>query len=235
MRKYWAVLLPITALALAGCKVGLDTNTFSDESTVSAAIDHVDIDSDSGSVTVEVGGGSTTVRRHVQYGDTKPGSTTSVSGRTLRLNGCGDGCSVDYQVRVPAGTYVTGSAASGSLQLDGVASVDVHADSGSVRVQHVDGRVRAVTESGSVDVGDVRGGVDVSADSGDVHVSTSAPCDVSARTSSGSVHVDVAAGAYRVSTESGDGHAKVAVPNSPSAAHSLRVSTDSGSIDVGSH
>jgi hypothetical protein len=251
-RRAAALALPVTlaALALTACRF-TETNQFSDDHSMSASVNRVNVADSVGDVTIEVGSGPTTVHRVVHYGDTKPGGTASVSGRTLELASCGDNCAVDYRIRVPAGTKVTGSLSSGSLSLTGVASVDVHSDSGSIDVNGVRANVDATTDSGSVRAsgvgGDVTvrtqsGNVDVSglrgartsaqSSSGNVTVSTEAAQDVDARTSSGSVTLTVANGTYRVITSTGDGNADVRVPNNASGRHILRASSDNGTVTV---
>jgi hypothetical protein len=253
IRKTAAVALPVAvaALTLAGCKLNMENNDFSDDQTVSRSISRVNITDTVGDVTVEVGGRTTTVHREVHYGDHKPGATTSAAGHTLDLRSCGDDCSVDYTVRVPANTTVTGSVSSGSVSLTGVKSVNIRSEAGSITVSDVKAGVTATMDSGSVTAsgvgGDVTvrtqsGNIDLSglrgsrtsaqSSSGDISVSTAAAQDVDARTADGSVTLDVAAGSYRVTTSTGDGSAHVTVPNDPNGRHTLRASSDSGNVRV---
>lgn len=237
MDKNWgraAVVLPIAALALTACRVNVDMNSFSDDGTITAAINRIDVNSTAGSVTVEIGTGPTTVHRDVQYGSTKPGGTTSVSGHTLNLSSCGNGCSVDYRIRVPAGTSVAGSVSSGSLTLTSVASVNVRSDSGNITVDNVTGDINADASAGSIDIGNAGGNVHAATESGDVTVSTATARDVDAQTSSGAIRLSVAPGAYRVTASTGSGNADVTVPNSPNGQHTLHARTDSGNIHISS-
>jgi hypothetical protein len=110
----------------------------------------VDIDDGAGTVTINVGAGPTTVHRDVQYRDARPHTTATVAGSALDLGSCGDNCVVNYQVHVPAGTSVTGALSSGDLTVSNPADVNVHDDSGNVRVTGATGSVQAVTESGGV-------------------------------------------------------------------------------------
>jgi hypothetical protein len=244
----------LAGLALTACRLHPETNEFSDDHTMSRTIDRVNVADSVGDVTIEVGSGPAAVHRVVHYDDPKPGGTASVSGRTLTLGSCGDDCSVDYRIRVPAGTSVTGSISSGSLTVTGVASVDVHSDAGSIDLDGVRANVDATTDSGSVRAsgvgGDVTirtqsGNVDVSglrgartsaqSSSGNVTVSTGSAQDVDARTSSGSVTLTVADGTYRVIALTSDGKADVRIPNNANGRHVLRASSDSGNVTIGGH
>jgi Putative adhesin len=247
------VVLPVAlaALALTACRFDVADNQFSDDHTMSQSIDRVNVADAVGDVTIEVGSGPVTVHRDVHYRDAKPGSTASLAGQTLNIASCGNNCSVDYRIRVPQGTSVTGSLSSGSLSLTGVESADVRSESGSVDFNGVRANASATTESGSVRASGVggdlsvrteSGDVDVSglrgtrtsaqSSSGDVTVSTESAQDVDARTASGSVTLTVADGPYRVITSSNDDKADVRLPSDPGARHILRASSDSGQVTV---
>jgi hypothetical protein len=251
MKIKLALAVALAALALTACRFGAADNEFSDDNTMSQSIDRVNVADSVGDVTIEVGTGPVTVHRDVHYRDTKPGSTASLAGQTLNIVSCGNNCSVDYRIRVPEGTAVTGSLSSGSLSLTGVESADIRSESGSVDLNGVRANASATTESGSVRAsgigGDLAvrtesGDVDVSglrgtrtsaqSSSGDVTVSTESAQDVDVRTSSGTVTLTVADGPYRVIASSSGDDADVRLPSDPSARHILRASSDSGHVTV---
>jgi hypothetical protein len=249
--------LPVTlaalALALTACRFGGVDNEFTDDHTMSQSIDRVNVADSVGDVTISVGTGPVTVHRDVHYRDAKPGTTASLAGQTLNIASCGNNCSVDYRIRVPEGTSVTGSLSSGSLSLTGVESADIRSESGSVDLNGVRANASATTESGSVRASGVGGDLSVRTESGDVDVSglrgtrtsaqsasgdvtvsTESAQDVDARTSSGSVTLTVADGPYRVIASSRGDDADVRLPSDPSARHILRASSDSGRVTVSS-
>jgi Putative adhesin len=251
------VLSVAAAVTVAACDPAIiganhvDANHFSDTSTITQSINRVNVDDEAGTVTITVGAGPTTVHRDVRYRNARPDQTTTVAGHALDLASCGDNCVVDYRIQVPAGTSVAGSLASGDLTLTGVADVDVHANSGDVRVSRATGSVRAATESGNVEISGANGNVTATTDSGnidatglaggrasaqsesgDVRLTTNAAQDVAARSQSGAIFLTMAKGTYRVITSTESGNVDVATPNDPSGGHTLQASTESGDVRI---
>jgi hypothetical protein len=150
-----------------------------------------------------------------------------VEGETLVLpEGCGGwNCSIDFIVRVPDGTKVTGETASGTVSLDGVASVDLRVASGDVDVTNVAGSVAVETGSGTVEADQVRGDVTVHTKSGDIHVD-----DVNGkanlRANSGTINADNLRDTVDAEAQSGDVTVQLTAPAS------VRARASSGSIDV---
>lgn len=172
-------------------------------------------------------------------------------GDVLELADCGWGCSVSYDLVVPAGVRVEGSAGSGSVRVSGADAVDVEVGSGSIEARDVAGAVRASTNSGSVRlerVGgavtalsssgtvsgrDLAGPVDASSSSGDVDLTLTRPQNVHAVASSGDVDVTVPPGRYRIATEgTGDHEYPAAVVNDPAAPYRLELRSSSGDAVV---
>jgi hypothetical protein len=249
-------LLALGGIVLIG--VGLATafgwgwgSDFDNSATVSQAIRSVKLEGDSGSVKIRTGSGPSTVHEKVGYHwRSKPsGSFYRVDGDQLVLGSCGTNCSVDFDVVVPPGVPVTGKVDSGGLDIAGVASVDVHADSGHARVEDVSGAVKLQLDSGSIDLrnvgavqlhsdsgsitGDeVRGPVDVASSSGSVEFTLAQANDVKVKADSGSIELTVPGGPYRVQGGSDSGHRQIDVPTDGSAQHLLDLTTDSGSVTV---
>lgn len=249
-------LLALGGIVLIG--VGLATafgwgwgSDYQETGTVSQAIRGVKLAGDSGSVKIRTGSGPSTVRQEVSYHwRSKPtGPFYRVEGDQLVLGDCGANCSVDFEVVVPAGVPVTGGVDSGGLDIAGVSSVDVHADSGHARVEDVSGAVKLRLDSGSIDlrnVGavvlqsdsgsitghDVRGPVDVTSSSGSVEFTLAQANDVKVHAESGSVELAVPGGPYRVQGDSDSGHRDIGVQTDGSAQHVLDLTTESGSVTV---
>ncbi|GAB3140247.1 DUF4097 family beta strand repeat-containing protein [Amycolatopsis sp. NPDC004378] len=249
-------LLALGGIVLIG--VGLATafgwgwgSDFENTQTLSETIRSVKLEGDAGSVKIRTGTGPSTVHQKVDYHwRSKPGDTFyRVDGDQLVLTDCGTNCSVDFEVVVPAGVPVTGRVDSGGLDIAGVASVDVQADSGHARVEDVPGLVKLRMDSGGTDlrnVGEVqlhsdsggirgtgvRGPVDVTSSSGGVDFSLVQANNVTIKADSGSIDVRVPGGPYRVVGDSDSGHRSVDVPTDGSAPNTLDLTTDSGSVTV---
>ncbi|MEV6619359.1 DUF4097 family beta strand repeat-containing protein [Amycolatopsis sp. NPDC051106] len=249
-------LLALGGIVLIG--VGLATafgwgwgSDFQNTKTLSETIRSVKLEGDSGSVKIRTGTGSPTVHEKVSYHwRGKPGETFfRVDGDQLVLTDCGNNCSVDFEVVVPAGVPVTGRLDSGGLDVAGVASVDVQSDSGHARVEDVPGLVKLRLESGGIDLSDVgevqvhadsgsikgtgvRGPVDVTASSGSVDFTLAQANNVKIKADSGSVDVEVPGGPYRVVGDSDSGRRNIDVPTDGSAPNTLDLTTDSGSVTV---
>ena len=180
------------------------------------------------------------------------GAGHRVEGDRLVLDtGCGWNCGVEYWVTLPTPVPVRGELGSGSLDVDGMASVDARVGSGGVDVRKVDGPVRVDASSGSVSLAELGGDVEVRSSSGGVDASDlrgarftadvgsggvsarlTAPQSVDISTGSGGIDLDVPPGAYRVESDTGSGGEEIDVQRDPNAQRSLRVSTGSGSIQV---
>jgi hypothetical protein len=249
-------LLALGGIVLIG--VGLATafgwgwgSDFENNATLSQTIRSVKLEGDSGAVKIRAGSGPSTVHQKIGYHwRGNPGDTFyRVDGDQLVLADCGDNCSVDFEVVVPAGVPVSGRVDSGGLDIAGVSSVDVQADSGHARVEDVSGAVKLQLSSGSIDLRDVgevsvksdsgsitgdgvRGPVDVTAESGSVEFALSQGNDVRVHADSGSIELKVPGGPYRVEGNSDSGHREIDIPTDGSAAHTLDLTTDSGSVTV---
>jgi DUF4097 and DUF4098 domain-containing protein YvlB len=194
-------------LLLSGCDWGdINASTFTDQETLGQSVSEVRFANDSGDVTITVGD-HLEVKRKVGYHDTKPGKTYRVDGGALVLEECKErDCWVDYDVIVPEGTKVSGHVDSAKVEVVGVASANVEAESGDVTVRDVAGEVNATAQSGNVDLSGIGGAVVAGAQSGNVTVSLDSAANVTVSTSSGNVDVAVPQGNYQVkaSADSGD-------------------------------
>jgi len=190
------------ALLLSACDWEMASEQFSDQETFSQPVGEVRFGSDSGDIKITVGD-TFEVRRTVGYRDAKPGKTYRMDGDALILEACPErNCWVDYDVTVPEGTKVSGQLDSGSVEVAGVASANVSAESGDVTVRDVAGEVNATAQSGNINLSGIGGAVVTSAESGDVTVSLTDANNVTASAQSGNVQVTVPKGDYQVEIQS---------------------------------
>lgn len=194
------------------------------------------------------------VHEQVRHWMGRPDRTFHVDGDTLTLDddACGWGCGVEYTIRVPAGTTVSGSTTSGTVEVENVAAADVELTSGDLRLARITGSVRAEATSGTISVeridgdlelrtssGDIEGerlaggSVDARASSGDVDLELTDPRTVQVEASSGEVELTVPDFPYQLTTNvgSGDVHTN-GLRQDDSADRTLDIRTGSGDIDV---
>jgi hypothetical protein len=228
-----AALAVVAVAGVAALAVGVGGWTNSEaktsRETFEQKITEVRLDSGSGDVTIIADGdGKVEVEQRVRkfwFFPAKP-KKLEVDGEALVIpDGCGVNCSIDYTIKVPDGTKVTGDAAAGTLDLDGVASVDVELSSGDVHLTNVGGPVNVETNSGSVDADHVRGDATIRTHSGDIKVD-----DVTGRTNlranSGTINADNLREPVEAETNSGDIRVDLSAPTS------VRAKASSGSIDL---
>lgn len=238
------VALSVISFLLVG---GLLGRTAEADTKLDQAVKRVELASGSGDV--EIIGSETNqieVRERVRHRLWKPDQTFTVDGDTVRLNGdCGWGCSVDYTVRVPKGTPVTGNGGSGDVSIQGLAAnVDVRLGSGELEVKELTGSLRADVGSGSIALERINGDVDAHTSSGEIELSEvtgktkvdtgsgsiegdlRSSTDVDARTSSGEIELAVA-DAKSVRAKTGSGSIELTVPD---RAYRIDATTGSGEV-----
>jgi major membrane immunogen (membrane-anchored lipoprotein) len=222
-----------SGLLLTACDWGdFDNNEFSDQESLTQSVSEVRFVNGSGDVKITVGD-KLEVHRRVGYRDSKPGKTYRVDGAALVLEECKERhCWVSYDVTVPEGTKVSGHLDSGNVELTGVASANVEADSGDVTVRNVAGEVNAKASSGNITLSEIGGAVVAEADSGDINVGLTEADDVTANASSGNVEVTVPAGDYQVNTNTSDsGHVTNDLGDSDRGPK-ITIKTDSGNVTL---
>ncbi len=220
-------------LVLTACGWEAGGTRDEDSATIDESIAEVRFTNDSGDVKISTGD-TTTVKRVIDYGDEEPGRSFRVEdGATLVLEECPvRDCRISYEVTVPAGTKVSGHADSGDIELDGVASANVEAESGDIRVRDVAGDVNASAQSGSVDLAGIGGVVVAGAESGDVTIDMATAQDVTATAASGSIDVTVPDGEYVVAADADSGSVNSDLTSDAGADHKLELQADSGDITV---
>jgi hypothetical protein len=243
------------ALALTSC-VRLVQNGFDDKHAVSEQVTEVRLQNGSGNVIVRgrEGATETEIRRHVEYpkdADKPGGVSHRMEGSTLVLDGCGNRCSVDYEVTVPSkDVRITGENSSGDVRLEGVASVEVGIGSGDATVRDVAGVVSVDNGSGDLEVAgvggdftgkvgsgntrlsDMRGQVTIDSSSGDVTVRLASVASVRVDAGSGNLTVEVPDGGYKIDVDAGSGNKDIKVKNDPNASAQLILRAGSGDVTV---
>ncbi|MCU1681691.1 MAG: hypothetical protein JWQ81_2430 [Amycolatopsis sp.] len=252
-------LLAIGGIALIGVGVAVaigffSTSTAQADGRAGGAVHGVRIDQDSGNVRVRVGNVETaTIHETFHYTFSRPGDSFRLDGDQLVLGDCGSNCSVDYDVVVPNGTAVTGKTASGDIDLEGVASADVAASSGAVRVLNVAGPVNVQASSGDINLQSIGKDVTARANSGDIEATSlgakvnlgadsgsvklhldgaDAANNVQIKAHSGDVDVTVPSATYRIEGNSDSGDRNISVPQDTSSPRLLQLDTDSGDVTV---
>ncbi|MGA6163113.1 DUF4097 family beta strand repeat-containing protein [Amycolatopsis magusensis] len=212
----WALTgVAVSALALTGCASMTPEDSFSDGTPVPEQITKVRFDVPAGEVKIRVEKGApVSLRREVHYRGDRPGRSHRVDGDTLVLDKCGDDCSVDYDVVIPAALPVTGSLAAGDVTITGAGATDVRAAAGRVVLDQLAGPARVEASAGNVDIG----------------LATAA--DTRVKASAGNVTVTVPQGAYRVRTEAKAGETHISVPTTADAPHALEVDASAGDVTV---
>ncbi|MGB3441812.1 MAG: DUF4097 family beta strand repeat-containing protein [Actinophytocola sp.] len=224
------IAVGVAGLFLAGCG-WVGTSTFDDHETLGQKITEVRFSNDSGNVSVDVGD-TVEVRRTVRHGDDKPGKTYRVEDGALLVDACPvRECTIDYELTVPAGTKVSGHVDSGSIEVAGVATANVAAESGDITVRDVAGEVNASVQSGSIDLGDIGGAVVAGAESGDVKVGLATAGSVSVETESGNIEVTVPSGKYHVTASTESGSMENDLDNDPSGLP-IEASAQSGDVTI---
>jgi DUF4097 and DUF4098 domain-containing protein YvlB len=128
---------------------------------------------------------------------------------------------------------------------DAAADVRAEADSGGIRIHHVQGTVTARVDSGGIQATDIAGLIDASADSGHVDLSQTSAAPIRAKADSGGISVKLASGAgYDVRADADSGgisapHVNAVNSNRHhiegkvgSGGPLVAISTDSGGISI---
>lgn len=219
-------LLAVGVLA-TGCRYGFnaESNQAADDTALTQSISEVHINSGAGDVSVQVGS-TASVHRVVHYGGDKPGSSQTVAGGVLTLNDCGDNCTADYIVTLPANAKIDGGTSSGTITISGASSVDVQASSGDVSVDAASGSVNVTSTSGDIKIAGAGADVVAKSSSGDIAVN-GVVGTTSLQTSSGKLQ---ATGTKGASTTAHGSSGDIVV--SPAVAQNLDLRTTNGDITV---
>ncbi|MHA6794198.1 DUF4097 family beta strand repeat-containing protein [Pseudonocardia bannensis] len=190
-------------------------------------VTRLEIDSDSGRVTVRPGpDGAAAVGHTSTWSGTRPELTQAVEGDTLRITArcpdrsAGERCEVDLTVTVPAATTVRTKLGAGGIEVSDLAGdQDLSTSAGKIRATGL--RAATVTARGS-------------AGSIELEFATP-PRSVDARSSAGSVSVYVprSGPVYRVEASTSAGDVDVQVPDDPGADPRIAARSSAGDVTVG--
>ncbi|MFE0187195.1 DUF4097 domain-containing protein [Streptomyces sp. NPDC058989] len=229
-----AAVVCVGAWGLGACGLS-PAETFKDDAVVSKKITAIRLDGDSGGLTVhggKAGGATVSVHRSVSYhGDRPKGATHRVEDGVLVLGDCGDDCTVDYTLEVPAGIPVSGETSNGSVNLSKVGAVKVTTSSGEVELDGVTGPVDVRTSNGQITGRGLSGRhIDAETSNGGIELSPATAQSIRAKTSNGSVTVKVPKGPYRISAQTSSGDKNIDVASDPAARYRLDLITSNGDI-----
>jgi hypothetical protein len=152
-------------------------------------------------------------------------------GNTIRVGRFSDeeltrNISISYDVTVPADTKVTARNGSGSMVIGAVkGAVDARCGSGSIQVDGA-ASLEAHTGSGSIRAAAIAGSISANSGSGSITVAQTGAGEVSVSASSGSIELTGVNGAARASSSSGS----ISIAGRPAGPWSL--SSSSGSITI---
>jgi hypothetical protein len=202
----------------------------------------IEIQGDTGNVTLVPGGPGVAVHRHLTWSWSKPSISETWEGQTLRLNtrcpgvALGPGCGVDYTLRVPVNATVVAHTSTGDISVRGLrGSLTLSTSTGDVHVTDAPGALSARTNTGDIDASGLASPtVDAHTDTGDVQLRfTQPPSQVQASASTGDVSVTVpASDAYLVQTTTDTGNSTVAVTQDPTSRRSIVAHTDTGDVHI---
>ncbi|MBU7598003.1 DUF4097 family beta strand repeat protein [Streptomyces sp. P38-E01] len=230
-------LVAVTALTAGGLSACLwDSESFDDQSRHEEKITAVRMDLASGDVTLRGSRADSeiSVRRSVEYrGDRPKDATHRIEDGVLVLGGCGDDCSVDYTVELPAGLPVSGETSNGSLSFSRVGEVRVSTGSGGISLNRVSGTARVRTSNGSVKGRELAGkGVNAQSANGNIDLVSTRTQNIDATTSNGNVAVTVPEGRYAVTAKTSRGDTDVDVTDDPDAGHWIHAGSSNGNIEL---
>ncbi|MFG3052740.1 DUF4097 domain-containing protein [Kitasatospora sp. NPDC048239] len=226
------VLAGIAAGGLSACTPGTNAQ---DDAEVSEKITSVRLDSSSGGVTINgrEGAGRISVHRSIDYQDDRPGTTTRVENGVLVLGGCGQHCSVNYTLEVPAGLPVDGQTSSGAVSLTRVGPVKVTTHSGGITLDGVAGPVEVQTTNGAIRGTGLNGDrIQAQTSNGQIDLTPAKAQDVRAKTSNGAISLTVPAATYKVAAQTSNGRKEIGVTNDPAGRYQLDLTTSNGRITV---
>jgi DUF4097 and DUF4098 domain-containing protein YvlB len=219
-------------LGLAAVVTGCGVSGSHHEDTVSYDVTDkvaaLRVEADSGSV--EVVGSDRQgihVTERLTWRKNKPETSHQVRGDTLDLvftcpttwgwGAVSTSCDVSYKVEVPRELRVT-----------------VSSDSGDLTLKDLSGSLEATTDSGAIETIGLTGKqVSTKTDSGDMTlVFTGRPDKVTTATDSGNTVIHVPQGPYDIVTRTDSGNKDISVASDSSAESSIKLSSDSGDIEV---
>ena len=264
MSKLWLIPVALVGVAVAatGSAAAADlSNSETTEAAVSfSGIEAIELDLGAGGAALTGAdgsgqGGDVTGTRTERSGLRQPTVTEWMDGSTLHLKSRCPGwiairCDVRYELTVPAGVPVTGSASGGGLilrQLDGdvdvsssgggidatgtTGSLTLDSSGGGIHVTDAAGPVTADSSGGGIDVTSASGALTLDASGGGITVVESTSAEVAAGSSGGGVTVRLTRSPTSVDLDSSGGGLTLTVPDDGQA-YAVDASASGGDTKV---
>jgi hypothetical protein len=171
------------------------------------------------------------------YADNPPKVSVSSSGKTTTVTGsCGDDCSLNLQITLPAAL-----------------AAEVSSGDGQITASDLSGRLALTTESGAIDLTNPQGPLVLSTADGQVEVKDAKPTAFEAKSEQGEVRatfatapttVDVTTdqggvdltlpphAGYYIQAQSKSGTPHITLPVDRNAKHTVTVRTDEGGVEI---
>jgi Toastrack DUF4097 len=241
-RKAAATVLAggLAAAALAGCSGTGPLQHRTREYGVSGPVRALVVHGHVGGIRVSGGdSGRVSVTERIGFLGTAPVTTHRMAAGVLTLGShCPvvKGCTVGYDITVPAATPVSASDNAGAITLRSLSGrITAHADAGNVSLASVSGSIQVTGHAGQIlgrDVSSARAVVRLSAGRIDITFSA-APATLTATSTAGSVTLRVPGGvSYAVHASTGVGSTAVRVPVSPASQHVITATVTTGAVTV---
>jgi len=244
MSKLW--LLPVAVVGVAVAATGsvavadLAASETTEEPVSFTGVEAVELDLDAGGavLTGDAGSGDdVTGTRTERWGLREPTVTEWMEGSTLHLETRCPGwvsirCDVHYELTVPAGVRLTGSASGGGLELRALAGeVDVSASGGGIDATDATGPLVLTSSGGGIDVMRASGPLRLDSSGGGVSVVESSSRNVVANSSGGGVTVRLTRSPTSVDLDSSGGGVTLTVPDDGQA-YAVDASSSGGDTTV---
>ena len=225
--RSFAAVFSLTLCAAPG--FAREAGSFDRTLTVSGSAD-LDVQTNSGSITVRPGAGSSVHVRGIINVPDFSDAATEQRAREIQANPpiqqtgnaihierledtAGRQISISYEIETPPASKLRARSGSGGQTIEGIQGpVEAQTGSGGIRITDVGDEVRATTGSGSIELNRVKGRVEANTGSGGIRASDLA-AEVRARTGSGGVNIQLpAAGGFDLHARTGSGRVTVNPP-----------------------
>jgi Toastrack DUF4097 len=242
MRAAAATLLAggLAVAALAGCSGAGPLHHRVRDYQVGGPVRGLVVHGHVGGIRVSGGGtGQVSVTERIGFLGTAPVTTHRMAAGILTLDShCPvlKGCTVGYDITVPAATPVSVSENAGTIALRSLSGrISAHSGAGDVSLASVSGPIEVTGHAGQIlgqDVSSARAVVRLSAGRIDLTFSA-APAALTAASTAGSVTLRVPGGlAYAVRASTRAGSTEVRVPNSPASRHVITATVTTGAVII---
>jgi hypothetical protein len=225
-RAKWLLFAGAGAAIVVGSSTDLVSHSHEEREVVPRAVSQIVVEG--GSMDVEIVDGAAsgkveiTRQAHWGFGGEKPVPIEQWTDAKLTIGqpdcaGMGS-CSIDYVIKVPAGTALAIENSSGDINVAGnLGLLDLETASGDVEAENLEAT-----------------GIQVRTASGDISLELDAAVpSIDLKAASGDIKVEVPEGAqFAVDASTRSGDTEVEIQPNPSSANHLKVETSSGDVDI---